>query len=223
MKKLGYGFENKDNFSWILLYILIVGLLILPSIIAIYNNEFANFLPAAIILAIIFIFAIICMKRQQKSNSDYKKQITIAKEKGIKITGKINDIKHVVEKFREPNGEKTYIHKYKLLIEYTNPSTKEKTVFETPILSFNPIYCLASKDCNVYVYDDIAYATDFIPVKDGEKSIFFQEDDELYQQAMKVQRNVKRAFAFYSILGGILCILAVAWLIITVYLPTLND
>ncbi len=221
MKKLGYGFENKDNFSWILLCILIVGLLILPSIIAIYNNEFANFLPAAIILAIIFIFAIICMKRQQKSNSDYKKQITIAKEKGIKITGKINDIKHVVEKFREPNGEKTYIHKYKLLIEYTNPSTKEKVVFETPILGFNPIHILASRDCSVYVYNDIEYATDFIPVKDGEKSIFFQEDDELYQQAMKVQKNVKRAFAFYSFLG-VLCILAVAWLIITVYLHTLN-
>ena len=221
MKKLGYEFDNKDIFPWIFLCILIVVLLVLPSIIAIYNNEFINFLPAAIILAIIFVIAIISMKRQQKSHNDYREQITSAVEKGVKVVGKINDIKYVDEEFREPNREKTYIHKYKLLIEYTNPSTKEKAVFETPILSFNPIYSLASRDCSVYIYNDIVYATDFIPVKNGEKSVFFQEDDELYQQTMKVQKNVKRASIFYGFLG-ILCIIAVIWLIIKVYLPTLN-
>ncbi|MBQ9315108.1 MAG: hypothetical protein IJ220_09000 [Clostridia bacterium] len=58
-----------------------------------------------------------------------------------------------------------------LYIEYLDKNN-QKRIFRTPSVNFSSRFSLESTECSVYVYEDEAYATDFVKAKNSSEKVF---------------------------------------------------
>ena len=91
-----------------------------------------------------------------------------------------------------------------------------KKTYTTPILGFNPIKDLASRNCNVYIYNNEIYVTDFEKNNDGTYHIWPQDSKEV-QDVIEKDKNVKAQYK------GLLklCIIIVILLVIISFVISL--
>lgn len=105
----------------------------------------------------------------------YKKYEKIEKY-GVRVDGFISNIGYRVD-----NHEKRTI-KYYLVVDYNDPVSGKFCTYKTPCVNFNPIYCLGSRNCSVYVYKRSVYVTDFVK-NEGAEPVLRSEDFNLLNDA----------------------------------------
>ena len=132
-----------------------------------------------IILDIFYCF--VFLREELKNKFKYYK----IKKEGTRYEGNIEGFNYdsYIHNYVDTNN-KTY-HAFTLNIRYG-----ANALFKTPIVDFNPMRDLGSKECDIYVYNSQVYATGFRKRKIGE-NIIWDENDE---SVRKTRRRKKLYF-----------------------------
>ncbi len=87
------------------------------------------------------------------------------------------------------------IKEFTLSVSYVDKSGK-KVNYITPVIGFNPIKDLASRNCYIYIYNDEVYVSDFDVNYDNNYSLWSNETEEVKNMQEK-NKNFKEDY-FYT-------------------------
>ena len=175
MRRLCFVDEKINSFSSIItIFINIFFSFLVYYSVKNYNEELVNYMWVFIILIIIDLFyLIIFIHPKLKIRNKYKN----IKKNGQWYEGYIEDYTYERSVNAQINtNDKTY-SVYKLRIRYGDNS-----IFLTPNLGFNPVLALGSRKCDIYVYNNVAYATGFKRRKFGEQKIWNDNNDSVLKE-----------------------------------------
>ena len=138
------------------------------------------------------------------------------KENGIKYQGYIEKFDY--DASLKSNGyglddppDWKIVKEFTLDISYIDKDGK-KQIFKTPVVNFNSVSDLASRNCNVYVLDNEIYVTDF-EKNTGQAYSLWSNDSEEVQDIIKkdaeVQKEKNAIMKFSLIIVGILILISV--------------
>ena len=169
MKKMCYA---EENYSFLLLlftiFINIFCIFYVVSELSTSKQDLFSYIGILCILFIIDIFYCITLyKKTFKNKIKYAK----IKKEGTKYQG-------IITSFNYDSYTNIYVDTTtKEYFAYTlNISYGDNSIFKTPIVAFNPINDLGSKECDIYVYNSQVYATGFRKRKIGENIIWDEND-----------------------------------------------
>ena len=106
------------------------------------------------------------------------------------------------------------IKEFTLIISYVDKSGK-KVNYNTPAIGFNPIKYLATRNCNVYLYNDELYVSDFDVNYNRNYSLWSNDSDEIKHMQEKNQKF--KSELFNSIL--LPCIIIFTIFIVMIIIP----
>ena len=165
------------------------------------------------ILSIIFHNIILCAFLW-KVCIGYKVRYKKVKDEGIRYDGRITGFDYVEYKGffdldiylnKIKAGGTTYdkglcyenyfshYHRYNYRFKYILTILYNNTIIKTPIIAFNPIKDLGSKDCEVYVLDDEFYVTGFMPRR--------REDEIIWSENNESVINTKQKREYYGFIN----------------------
>lgn len=194
MKKLIYE-DEKINPLWLIIICLFYLPLIYMVWYIIFNSNIeekgSNVVFAIMWFVIITYFLYYYVKDAIKTRKKYK----YIKEHGEKYSAYIENFNYktyIKSSARTlEDAPQWYTKKeFTLNVSYTNKNG-EKEVYTTPILGFNPIKDLASRNCNIYKYENELYVTDFEMNNTDEYLVWSKESKEV-QNMLESDSIVKK-------------------------------
>ena len=126
------------------------------------------------------------LNKRKKEIESLKKIVDIGK----KTNGVIKDVKKI---YKHSNSGRI-IEEYCLIISYIDPFNNIEKEFITPSVIFNPIKDLKSKECDVYIYKEKVYVTNYDVNTNNEQIIW--KEDELKQYNSQIKNDNKMILIF---------------------------
>ena len=177
MKKMCYA---EEDYSFLLfLFTIFINIFCIFYVVSELSTSKQDLFSYIGILCILFIIDIFyCITLYKKTIKNRIKYAKIKKE-GTKYQG-------IITSFNYDSYTNIYVDTTtKEYFAYTlNISYGDNSIFKTPIVAFNPINDLGSKECDIYVYNSQVYATGFKKRKVGE-NIIWDENDESVRKATR--------------------------------------
>ena len=217
MKKLNYQDERFNIFIVIILSLFY--LIIVPMILAIIDDDESG-IAAIIFLVVWILFVTFFIYSYLKDSIKTRKKYKTIKEKGTKYSGYIESFNYDAYIESVSNADTEISSNWRVRKDFTLNISYDidgsKKTYTTPILGFNPIKDLASRNCNVYIYNNEIYVTDFEKNNDGTYHIWPQDSKEV-QDVIEKDKNVKAQYK------GLLklCIIIVILLVIISFVISL--
>lgn len=150
-KDLGYKNEFKD-------FSLSIGLSLFMFL-AFFIGTLLEGLSLTVSLIVSFfstlVLSIIVLVNNIKGYKFYKKNQEI-KNNGRRINGYVSSFEYSVTNGKYQRAE------YTLVINYIDPFSGINCVYKTPVVNFDIFNDLGSRNCSVYLYNDMIYVSDYI-------------------------------------------------------------